>query len=281
MDNKIDLEGFSCKEIRGMIDDRKIDMASLDTAVLQKLMDRETHMLCLGKGDVDFISKCADIISERETELLSHDEFMAIVNKTIASQADETFEKRKAKRFSLKRVAIIAAALSVLIVGGTMVASALGFDLWGYISETVRQPNGTEIESNGITLYNSGEIKTYITLKEAVEKENLDIMYPVALPDGVTVESIYIADSNIGDQNIQILTKSNAVMVIVDTNVVPNDNAHQGNEVYPKDGVNYILFESTTEYKYGAYCNVDNCAYTIQAKKYEDLIFVIDNMKER
>lgn len=281
MDNKIDLEGFSCEEIRGMIDDRKIDMASLDTAVLQKLMDRETDMLCLGEGDVDFISKCADIISERETELLSHDEFMAIVNKTIASQTDATSEKRKAKKFSLKRVAIIAATLSVLIVGGTMVASALGFDLWGYISETVRQPNGTETVENGFTIYNGGETKKYTTLKEAVEKENLNIMYPVSLPDGVDIETIQITDSDIGDKNIQIITYNNDVVIGIDTNVFPNDKMYQDNDVYPKDDVNYILFEGETEYKYGAYCNVNNCDYVIQAKKYEDLIYVIDNMKER
>ncbi len=275
MDNK-ELGNLTLREIRAMLATGDIVLQDLDTATVEKLMDREIDLLCIDEGDTGFISECADILSERETDIMSHEDFMEVVNKTLA---EHTMSARK--RFSLKRALIIAATVATLLVGGTMVASALGFDLWGYISETVRQPNGTEKESNGFTIYNGGQTKKYTTLKVAVEKENLNIMYPEALPDGVSIEKIQIADSTIGDKKILILTKNDAIIITVDTNVAPADNDFVGDDIHQSGVITYKLFEGTPENKYGAYFNVDNCSYIIQAKEYNDLIFVIDNMKER
>lgn len=275
MKNYIKLDNLTCQEIKELIYDNRIELASLETSVLKKLMDNEVDLLCVGEGNVDFISSCSDILSERETELLSHDEFVSIV--------DETLKKQTApapKRLNLKRAIIIAAAVATLLVGSTVIASAVGFNLFDYIRQIAREPEGTEKEESGITLYNGGETKKYANLKEAVENENLDIMYPSSLPDGVVIENVRITNSDIGDVSIQILTNVNTIIIVVDTNVKPNDNAFQGNKVYQKDGIDYILFERENEYEFGASCNVNNCAYTIQAKNYEDLIYIIENMEE-
>lgn len=275
MKNYIKLDNLTCQEIKEMIYDNTIELASLETSVLKKLMDHEIDLLCIGEGSVDFIESCSDILSERETGLLSYDEFMSIV--------DETLKKQTApapKRLNLKRAIIIAATVATLLMGSTVIASAVGFNLFDYIRQIAREPEGTEREESGITLYNGGETKKYANLKEAIENENLDIMYPASMPDGVVVENVYVADSDMGDIKIQILSNDNKVIFIVDTSVAPTDNAFQGKELYHKDGVDYIIFERETENKYGAYCNVNNCAYTIQAKNYEDLIYIIENMEE-
>ncbi len=279
--DKNELKTHTVREIKAMLASEQIVLQDLDTVTLEKLMDHETDMLCFGKGDVDLISACAYILSQREKDIMSHDEFTAIVDQTLAENIAIVPKNRKVKRFSLKRTLIIAAAVATLVIGGTFVASAFGFDLWGYISEFVRLPNGTEKEVNGVTIHNNGEIKTYKTLKEAVEKESLDIMYPKSLPKGVEIEKIQINNSTIGDKNILIFTKNDDLVISVDTKVAPNDNAFADGELYESGGVIYKLFEGVTENKYGAYCNVDNCAYIIQAKEYENLIFVIENMKEK
>lgn len=279
--DKNELKKHTVREIKAMLASEQIALQDLDTVTLEKLLDHETDLLCFGKGDADLISNCADVLCQREKNIMPHDEFTAIVDKTLAENVAIVPEKRKVKRFSLKRTFIIAATVATLVIGGTFVASAFGFDLWGYISEIVRLPNGTEKEVNGVTIYNSGEIKTYKTLKEAVEKESLDIMYPESLPKGVEIEKIQINNSTIGDKSIQIITKNDDLIISIDTNVAPNNNAFDEGELYESGGVTYKFFERVTENKYGAYCNVENCAYIIQAKKYEDLIFVIDNMKEK
>ncbi|MBE6678055.1 MAG: hypothetical protein E7597_04585 [Ruminococcaceae bacterium] len=279
--DKNELKKHTVREIKAMLASEQIALQDLDTVTLEKLLDHETDLLCFGKGDADLISNCADVLCQREKDIMPHDRFTAIVDKTLAENVAIVPEKRKVKRFSLKRTFIIAATVATLVIGGTFVASAFGFDLWGYISEIVRLPNGTEKEVNGVTIHNGGVPKTYNTLKEAVEKENLDIMYPESLPKGVEIEKIRISISTIGDKNILMFTKNNELIISIDTKVAPNDKDFADGELYESGGVTYKLFERVTENKYGAYCNVDNCDYIIQAKKYEDLIFVIENMKEK
>lgn len=280
MKENIKLDNLTCQEIKELIYDNRIELVSLETSVLQRLMDNEIGLLCFGEGDEELIDKCAEIICERDTSVMSREQFLSLTDKVIKENTEQEAKATRVKRFSLKRALVIAAAVSAIVIGGTMVASAFGFNLFEYISEIARQPDGTEKEANGLTFYNGGETKEYASLKEAVEKENLNIMYPASMPDGVVVEAIQIANSNLGDKNIQFLTNDSSVLIIVDTSVAPTENAFQGEKLYPKDGIEYVLFQRETEYKYGGYCNVNNCAYTIQTKSYEDLILIIENMEE-
>lgn len=280
MKENIKLDNLTCQEIKEMIYDNRIELTSLETSVLQRLMDNEIGLLCFGEGDEELIDKCAETICERDTSMMSHDQFMSIIDRLEKETTAQEPKTTPTKRFSLKRALVIAAAVSAIVIGGTMVASAFGFNLFEYISEIARQPDGTEKEANGLTFYNGGETKEYASLKDAVEKENLNIMYPASMPDGVVVESVRITDSDIGDKNIQILSNDKKIAFNIDTSVAPTHNAFQDKELYHKDGIDYIIFENETENRYGAYCNVNNCDYTIQTKNYEDLIYIIENMEE-
>lgn len=280
MKENIKLDNLTCQEIKEMIYDNRIELTSLETSVLQRLMDNEIGLLCFGEGDEEFIDKCAETICERDTSMMSHDQFMSIIDRLEKGTTAQEPKTTPTKRFSLKRALVIAAAVSAIVIGGTIVASAFGFNLFEYISEIARQPDGTEKEANGLTFYNGGETKEYASLKDAVEKENLNIMYPASMPDGVVVGEVYIANSRLGDKRIQILTLNESIVIVIDTNVSSNNSIFNNTDIYDKDGVSYILYESETEHRYGAYCNVNNCDYIIKAKNYEDLIYIIENMEE-
>lgn len=286
--DKNELKKYTVREIKAMLASEQIVLQDLDTVTLEKLMDYETDMLCFGKGDVDLISECADILCQREKDIMSHDEFTAVVDKSLAENVTIATKNRKVKKFSLKRALIIAATVATLLIGSTFVASAFDFDLWDYICDFVRLPNGTIKEANGLTFYNAGTPRIYSTIQEAIEKENLDIMYPASMPDGVEIESVEISNSDIGDKYIDIIIKNTDMCICIITELPPTDNNFydddDGDELYEAGGVTYKLFERDIEYTentYWAYCNVDNCAYSISARKYEDLIFVINNMKEK
>lgn len=281
MENNTKLDNLTCQEIKEMIYDNRIQLVSLETSILQRLMDHEINLLCEGHGDEELIEKCAGIICERNIPMMSHDKFISIIDTLQKENTEQPTRVVSVKRFSLRRALLIAAMISTIVVCGTMVASAFGFNLLEYIVEIAGQPDGTEIEADGLTFYKGGQTKKYTTLKEAVEKENLNIMYPEAFPNGIGVETIMVADSDIGDKNIQILTKDKEIIIVVDTKVAPKDNAYDDGEIYKIGNIVYKLFENGTENKYNAYCNFNNCDYIIATKNYEDLIFMIDNMKER
>lgn len=277
MENK-KLENLTVSEIKAKLAAGEITLEELDTEKLNLLMDYETDLICFGEGDVELISKCADIICEREPLCLSHEQFMEIVDKSI-----KKYSQPAKKRFSIKRVFIIAAAVVILAVGGTAVASAFGFNMYDLIAKVILQPNGTEFEKDGFTFYNAGKYKTYQTLKEAVEKENLNVMYPASLPEGVTIKKVTVANSDRGDKCINIFTHNNNVMLSFDIGVIRDDEVFEGEELYTaKNGVSYVFYECPEDfgYKYGAYTNVNNCEYTVQTQKYQDLIYIIENMED-
>ncbi len=272
------LEKFTASEIKSMLDSGQVSLQELDTETVGALMDYETDRLCEGEGDVDFISKCADIICEKENSMMSHEEFMSIVDKTTAK-----YSAPAKKRFSLKRALVIAASVATLIIGGTVVASAFGFNMYDLIAKVILQPEGTEFDKDGFTFCNAGKYKTYQTLKEAFEKENLNIMYPASLPEGVAIKKVTVANSQRGDKRISIFTHNNDVMFSFDIGVIRNDEMFEDKELYTaKNGVSYIFYECPADfgYKYGAFTNVNNCEYTVQTQKYQDLIYIIENMED-
>lgn len=273
MDKK-ELENLTLGEIRAMLAAGDLALQDLDTATLEKLVDSETDMLCLGEGDVDFISECAEILSERQTDIMSHEDFMAIVNKTLEKH---TVPARK--RFGMKRALIIAAAVATLIIGGTVVASALGFNLFDYIGKMAMSSDGTKYNEGDYTFFNQGEAREYATIKEAVEKESLNIMYPASFPEGITVKDVKVRDSYRGGNRLDVIAEDNSVSIHIETGVVLVEGAYETEDLYVHNGVGYKLHKPTS-YEYGAIAYIDNCQYVIQANEYEDLIYIIENMEE-
>lgn len=275
MENKNEIENMSYSEIKEMINSGKIDLASLDVSVLQGLMDHETDMLCIGEGDVELISRCADVISERETELLSHDEFMSIVHEAADSFVTVP-KKAKAKKFSLKRTLIIAASLALLIAACTFAVSTWGFSESGFLRNLIKKPEGAIDEIGGITIQDGGKFRYYSTVAEAIEKENLNIMYPASLPGDIVIEKIlFIGDS------FSIVSENSEITIHIITNYKDHGGLLDDGEVYQSGKVTYKLYEDDTynENKYKACCIYNGYFYSISAAKYDDLLFVINNMK--
>ena len=73
-------------------------------------------------------------------------------------------------------------------------------------------------------------------------------------------------------------TKNNDLYFSVDTNVKPIHDNDDYDKFYEKGGVTFVLYDSTSETKYGTLTNVNNCAYIIEAKRYEDLIYILDHL---
>lgn len=273
MDNK-ELENLTLRELRAMLAAGDITLQDLDTDTVEKLMDSEIDLLCIDEGDTDFISECSEVITERKPDIMSHEDFMSTIH--------DTFEKHVTiipKRLGLKKALIIAAAVATLIIGGTVVASALGFNLFDYIGKTVMSHDGAKFDEGDYTFFNPGEVRKYATIEEAVEKEKLNIMYPASFPEGIKVKSVDVRASHRGDKWICIITSDDSVQISIETGVVFADGIVETEGLYMYGDVGYNIHRPT-EYNHGAIAYTDNCQYVIQANEYEDLIYIIENMEE-
>ncbi len=274
------LDNLTGEEIKAMINAEEISIEDLNASALQKLMNYEIDMLCVGEGDVDLVCRCSNLLEEIEPCPISNEEFMAIVKKTreerIVIVGDESkFIKSTKKRFILKRIAIIAAAFLILSVTTVGVANTLGFDIGEEINKIIRQGDGARKDIDGFTFYNGFESQYYSSVKELMEKENLELMSPTKLPDGVNIETIQMFQLNDKKNSIQIYTND-----VVTITIEPSDNkivTNNANAV-EYDGITYYIQNSGDLWVAGCYHNGN--LYSFIAKTKDDLILIIENMKE-
>ena len=145
------------------------------------------------------------------------------------------------------------------------------------ISKIVRQDEGSQINVEQFTFHNGGETETYSTIGEMVESESLDIMYPSKLPDNVAVVRVNVNESEQGNMQIQIITNDDRTTVFIEKNVKPSDNLGEYNKTYVINGATYYIFEDDI---YFATCYHKDNYYYVQANHYDELILIINNMKE-
>ena len=278
MENKNKLDSISIQEIKELIANNEITLCQLDNDVIERIMNHEVNMICLGEGDMELIDKCAQILCAQD-DIMAHEDFVNIVDKcfeehvTIISDNDITKSTPKA-RIIFKRIAIIAAIIMILVTSTIGIASAFGIDIMEYLTKVSKSPTGTRIDVEEFTFYHNGTPKEYSTIEEMLEKEELNIMYPTKWPDDIKLVSVrkYELDNTIdinfetNDPNIVVGIKFNT-----DINYIDPEDTYTYNEIMYVLGYNDVYYAS---------CKYKNNEYYISAYSREDLIMIIENMKE-
>ncbi len=275
------LDDLNCREIKEMIDENKISLEQLDASTLRKLMDRETDMLCIGKGDIELICRCSDLLDKTDPVPMTDDEFMNIIEKSKKEHiviADENAKHHNVPktRFIFKRVALTAAVILILMTSSFAVAGAFGFDICKYISEVVRAAVGTESNADGFTFYHNGEAKEYSSIEEMIKNENLDILYPTKFPDGVKIKSVQIIRLPNNNNLLQIFTSDADVNISIELEGKPLTSSTD--DIIEHQGIKFFIEKEET---FSASCFHKNNKYYILATTKDDLILIIENLKEK
>lgn len=275
------LDNLTSQEIKELINRNEITLEQLDASTLRELMNYETDMLCIGEGDVDLICKCSDLLDKIEPNPMTSEEFINIIQRTKEEECvtivddTPTHNPIPKREFILKRIAIIAAAILILMTATVGIASAFGFDICKYISEIVRKPEGTESNIDGITFYHNGETEKYGSIEEMIKNKDLSIMYPTKWPEGISLNNIRMSTLPNGNNTVQIVTNDISVNITIELGVT-DYNSNNPN-VYQYDGIAYFMGQSELFF---AYCYHENNYYYFTANTKEDLVFIIENMKE-
>ncbi len=277
MENKLD--NISIQEIKELIANNEITLCQLDNDVIERIMNHEVNMICLGEGDMELIDKCAQILCAQD-DIIAHEDFVNIVDKcfeehvTIISDKDITKSTPKA-RIIFKRIAIIAAIIMILVTSTIGIASAFGIDIMEYLTKVSKSPAGTRIDVEGFTFYHNGTPKEYSTIEEMLEKEELNIMYPTKWPDDIKLVSVNSRVDFNGLYTIDFRTTKPDIIISV---ILNSEIDHADPEdTYTYDGIVYVLGFNEVHY---ATCNYKNNNYYISAYTRDDLIMMIENMKE-
>ena len=227
--------------------------------------------------DMELIAECDAYLAELLADIEISDEQMTaniakIKEKACHTKAPETRPRRMPRPRRLV-AAILAAAL---LIGGTLTAYAFVPAFRDMIRSVLKLGCGETIDENGITYVYNGERKKYNSIEDWVVSENLDILYPHELPDGLTVKNIFVAGEgetltyNIsftdGISGIAIMHKAEDVSAL-----------HKESEIFvtPQGVISYVLIResiivSTTVH--------NDWTYYITTNTMDDLKIILDNL---
>lgn len=281
------LDNMSGQELKEMIDNAEITLEELDNTALEKIMNFEIDMLCFGTGDMNTVHRCSELLNERNNvKKLGEEEIISIIGKAqnehvIIVDKESTESKApviKKRNVILRRIGLVAAVLTTLIITTGLVAAAFGVNIFECIANIVRQEEHTKIDIEGFTFYNGGEAKNYSSIEEMMEEKKWDIMYPTVFPENVTVDKIMLNKSSRGNDRISIITNDKKTRILIEKNAPNEDDWDEHQSFYKSNGIKYYIYTNNDSYFAVTYYKGDY--YSIQANDYDDLILIINNFKE-
>lgn len=274
------LDNLKGQEIKELMVNGKITLKDLDTTALNKLLDYETDMLCLDEGDMDLIHACASRLDELNGPAMSDEEFLAAIKKAeedyVSGNRNALPAKPVKRRFISKKIWIVAAAIALFAAMATVTASAFGFNVFEYFKEVIGLPAGGKIDKDTITLVNNGNVEEYDSIEELLLTEKIDILYPSMLPDGIKIKSVSISVGQNGRDIIEFIANDSFTYISADINAEPPMIEGYKEQMVIGECTFYVFCDGD----FYAVSYYNNCYYYIGSDSYENLILIINNMRE-
>ena len=188
------------------------------------------------------------------------------------------------RRRALRLTAIIAALLLIPILSLNILASREGKTTAEYIQENIgivlkQLKPGDSITVDGFTVNKPYDGSIYGSIEEAMEQEDLKLMYPTVLPEGIVVSGIdYAVMGNNGEFFASYVNNSSlAISICAQNYALTADEYLAMYEEHKINGYTFYILEHAPGY----ICRwkVDGVEYYVQAQKREDLMLIISNMK--
>jgi len=248
------------EEIKKLITETPEALEELDAVSLGKLMNYETDLLCLGEGDMEIIKRCSDLLDEKR----AGDDYGQRFDGALETATQETATDRKWGK-GFKRLSTVAAVAAIMITISTFLVSA-------YVIETIYGK-----EDSFVFFYNE-QGREYPSFEEMVESEDLDIMYPSKMPGRVDITSVTLEDKGGERQELRITTSDKDTNVVIQ--IAMGEGVQLGGNMgtHVIDGCNYYVFGDNSGYY--AFCYYEDDYYSFQARGYDDLMIIIENMEK-
>lgn len=232
--------------------------------------------------DSDLVTECVDFLMELEgKQRLTKSEIEQRVKDIPFKGKVTAISSYAKKKIRVKRLAVIAAVLAVILALFGLIAVASG----NTISDIFRQM-GNSIHNlleggpksyGNITLYKPNETKIYSSIEELAESEGIEILYPAWLPESEKIVNVWYLIE--GESERYLLQSSNPLHSI---EIEVNTDLHEdyilnctkkeiaGFIMYYKDNPQYV--QGTFTYK--------NNRYAVQSDTEDNLFKIIENLKE-
>lgn len=283
------IDNLDCRTVKELIIDKKISIDLLNEHELEKLINFETENIINSKTepDMSFLNACYEAIGKYKDykNIISEEAVSEIAENTyqeyLSAQVSNV-KPKKHNRVFLKVAVSFASVCLILLSSFSVMALAMGgySQAWSYISTHVHEilnMDGNKTEIDGIEIIKSDYTKKYDTIEELLSTENLDILYPSALPEGVKIEKIVI-ESNSNFKKISYVFSSDDINLNIkntfDIDLSKLDNL----KIFTVNNADFHIIE-LQDSTFQDVAHINEFEYTMNCIKYDDLIYILSNMK--
>ena len=239
-------------------------------------------------ADYDLVRECSDWLDElTEDEVTFTPE--ELERKLAQLKAGSESKKpvkicKKAKLKTFVRVALIAAVIfAISLVSLSAVAMNKGYgSAWEYVSVSAMEifgiSAGEAITSNSIIFIRNNQTLHYSSIKELLNYESIDMLYPEVLPNQMKITKVYQTFET-QDRFIITFAFSDSAYAMDVTNYYSADRTllNQQQKVIIND-IDCFIIQKDSELFHATF-QYDGFEYTLQGSNYDDLVFIIKKMK--
>ncbi len=232
--------------------------------------------------DSDLVTECVDFLMELEgKQRLTKSEIEQRVNEIPFKGKITAIGSYTKKRLRAKRLAVIAAVLAVIVALFGIIAIASG----DFYQEFLRNM-GNSIhewlesgpkEHGDITLYKANETKTYSSIKNLVESEEIEILYPSWLPENEKIISVWhLVEGESERYLLQCDIPTHGLEIDIGSGLTDNLKLN----CTEKEVAGYLVYyEKTPQYIQANFVYKSN-RYIVKSNTEDNLFRIIENLKE-
>lgn len=239
-------------------------------------------------ADCDLVRECSDWLDElTEDEIVFTPEELErnlerIKAKTVSDKPVKIRKKVAWKNFV--RVALIAAVIfTISLLSLSAVAANQGYDsTWTFlitnVSRILGMDSGDELLGNSVSIIKNTGAVDYNGIEELLSEEKINIMYPHVMPNNVTLQTIYQSIEDNGKYTLSFGFSDKSYIIYVTNYYTTDINLLEKAELISANNINFYTSQKN-DALFHAICQYNGFEYNIQCNSYEDLIFIINNMK--
>lgn len=283
------IDKSDCRTVKELIINEKISIDLLNEYELEKLIDYETENVINSKTepDMSFLNACYEalgkykdyknIISEEDVNEIAGNAYQQYLSAQISNA-----KPKKRNRIFTKVAISFASVCLVLLSSFSVMALAMGgySQAWNYISTHVHEILHMDEKKktvDGIEIIKSDYTQKYETIEELLREENLDILYPSALPNGYQMEKIVLKNSDDKSEYIFLFNTSNINFYVTKYFSIDIGKLEYL-EIYKVCDADFYITQ-LPDNVFQAIAHVNEMEYTIICSNYDELVLILSNMK--
>lgn len=221
------------------------------------------------------IELSSEFINEQVRKIFPKEDTTTVIPDTV---------KTKKNYFNKKKVWLVAACIAILVALFSVISVANDWNVFDFLTEKFgsvhSSPIEEELDFNGVTVIVNGKTTTYSNIEDALKSEEIDILYPTNLPDGIKVTNITFHKNTDAKEVFFEFNDPELFMEVLHNETLTKDTKEVATEVQETDHYTCYIYEMADINSYQIIFEHNGNTYTLSHRDKKLLVEIIGNLEE-